>query len=48
MPKQVDLLQGTLEVLILKSISLGPWHGYGIPLRLVWNCADDRKAFPKR
>jgi len=34
MAKQVDLLQGTLEVLILKSISLGPLHGYGILLRI--------------
>jgi PadR family transcriptional regulator, regulatory protein PadR len=34
MGKSVDLLQGTLEVLILKSISLGPQHGYGILLRI--------------
>lgn len=34
MGKTVDLLQGTLEVLILKSISLGPQHGYGILLRI--------------
>jgi transcriptional regulator len=26
----VDLLQGTLGVLILKSLSWGPMHGYGI------------------
>ena len=26
----IDLLQGTLGVLILKSISWGPMHGYGI------------------
>jgi PadR family transcriptional regulator PadR len=32
--KQVDLLQGTLEILILKSVSLGPLHGYGILLRI--------------
>jgi PadR family transcriptional regulator, regulatory protein PadR len=32
--KQVDLLQGTLDVLILKAISLGPLHGYGILLRI--------------
>lgn len=29
-----DLLQGTLDVLILKAISLGPQHGYGILLRI--------------
>jgi PadR family transcriptional regulator PadR len=27
--KQVDLLQGTLAILILKAVSLGPLHGYG-------------------
>jgi PadR family transcriptional regulator, regulatory protein PadR len=30
MDKQLDLLQGTLDMLILKAISLGPLHGYGI------------------
>jgi PadR family transcriptional regulator, regulatory protein PadR len=34
MGKQVDLLQGTLEILILKAISLGPLHGYGMLLRI--------------
>lgn len=29
-----DLLQGTLDMLILKAISLGPLHGYGILLRI--------------
>jgi PadR family transcriptional regulator len=32
--KQLDLLQGTLDMLILKAISLGPLHGYGILLRI--------------
>jgi PadR family transcriptional regulator, regulatory protein PadR len=32
--KQADLLQGTLDMLILKSISLDPMHGYGILLRI--------------
>src|SRR5438067_12280925 len=32
--KQMDLLQGTLDLLILKTISLGPLHGYGILLRI--------------
>jgi len=27
--KQLDLLQGTLDMLILKAVSLGPLHGYG-------------------
>ncbi|RPI22066.1 MAG: PadR family transcriptional regulator [Acidobacteria bacterium] len=34
MSKQVDLLQGTLDMLILKAVSLGGLHGYGILLRL--------------
>jgi transcriptional regulator len=32
--KQLELLQGTLHMLILKAISLGPLHGYGILLRI--------------
>jgi transcriptional regulator len=35
MPKQqVDILQGMLDMLILKAVSLGPLHGYGILLRI--------------
>src|ERR1700748_3656920 len=34
MGKQVELPQGTLEMLSLKSVSLGPLHGYGILLRI--------------
>jgi PadR family transcriptional regulator, regulatory protein PadR len=34
MGKQVDILQGTLDMLILKAVSLGPLHGYGILLRI--------------
>ena len=34
MPKQADLLPGTLDLLILKAVSLGPLHGYGILLRI--------------
>lgn len=34
MGKKLDLLQGTLEMLILKAVSLGPLHGYGILLRI--------------
>ena len=32
--KPVDILQGTLDMLILKAVSLGPLHGYGILLRI--------------
>jgi PadR family transcriptional regulator, regulatory protein PadR len=31
---KADLLQGTLDLLILKSLSLGPLHGYGIIVRI--------------
>jgi PadR family transcriptional regulator, regulatory protein PadR len=34
MEKHVDLPQGALEMLVLKSVSLGPQHGYGILLRI--------------
>ena len=34
MGRQADLLQGTLDLLILKAVSLGPLHGYGILLRI--------------
>ena len=32
--KSIDLLQGTLDMLILKAVSLGPLHGYGVLLRI--------------
>jgi transcriptional regulator len=32
--KHLELLQGTLDMLILKAVSLGPLHGYGILLRI--------------
>jgi PadR family transcriptional regulator, regulatory protein PadR len=31
---QADLLPGTLDLLILKAVSLGSLHGYGILLRI--------------
>jgi transcriptional regulator len=31
---QLELLQGTLDLLILKAVSLGPLHGYGVLLRI--------------
>jgi PadR family transcriptional regulator PadR len=30
----IDLLQGTLDMLALKALSLGPLHGYGVLLRI--------------
>jgi PadR family transcriptional regulator, regulatory protein PadR len=32
--KQSDLIQGTLEMLILKTLALEPMHGYGVGLRI--------------
>lgn len=32
--KKPDLPQGTLDLLVLKSLSLGPMHGYGIAQRI--------------
>jgi transcriptional regulator len=34
MPSSTDLLQGTLDLLILKTLSLGPMHGWGIASRI--------------
>src|SRR5580700_4125526 len=34
MSARLDLLQGTLDLLILKAVSLGPLHGYGVLLRI--------------
>ena len=34
MAARIDLLQGTLDLLILKAVSLGPLHGYGVLLRI--------------
>jgi len=32
--ERADLLQGTLDMLILKAVSIGPLHGYGIIQRI--------------
>ena len=34
MGKPTDLLQGTLDLLILKTLALEPMHGWGITLRI--------------
>jgi PadR family transcriptional regulator, regulatory protein PadR len=31
---EIDLLSGTLDMLVLKAVSLGPLHGYGVLLRI--------------
>lgn len=33
-PIKTDLLQGTLDLLILKTLAPGPLHGYGVSLRI--------------
>ena len=34
MKSKADLLQGTLDLLILKTLALEPMHGWGISLRI--------------
>ena len=34
MDRTTELLPGTLDMLILKAVSLGPLHGYGVLLRI--------------
>jgi PadR family transcriptional regulator PadR len=34
MARPADLLQGTLDVLILKTLTLEPMHGWGVTLRI--------------
>jgi PadR family transcriptional regulator, regulatory protein PadR len=38
MDKTVELIPGTLDLLILKAVSLGPLHGYGVLLRIQQIC----------
>jgi len=33
-PPSTDVIQGTLDMLILKTLSLGPLHGFGIARRI--------------
>jgi transcriptional regulator len=34
MPPAVDLLQGTLDLLVLRTLQTGPQHGWGIAQRI--------------
>jgi transcriptional regulator len=38
MDKTVELIPGTLDLLILKAVSLEPLHGYGVLLRIQQIC----------
>jgi PadR family transcriptional regulator, regulatory protein PadR len=40
MGDQAQLLPGTLDLLILKAVSLGPLHGYGVLLRIAQITSD--------
>jgi transcriptional regulator len=34
MPPETDVIQGTLDMLILKTLSLAPLHGFGVAQRI--------------
>jgi PadR family transcriptional regulator, regulatory protein PadR len=34
MPEETDVIQGTLDMIILKTLSLAPLHGFGIAQRI--------------
>jgi PadR family transcriptional regulator, regulatory protein PadR len=44
--KTADLLPGTLDMLILKAVSLKPLHGYGI-LQRIGQISDDALEIPQ-
>jgi PadR family transcriptional regulator PadR len=46
MAKPADLLQGTLDVLILKTLALEPMHGWGITLRIRQTSGDVLQVRP--
>jgi hypothetical protein len=49
MPQPTDLLQGTLDVLILRTLVQGPMHGWGVMHASSWYqricCKSDRARF---
>ena len=45
MPAKSDLPQGTLDLLILKVVALGPVHGYAIVQRLQGQLGKRRPEF---
>jgi PadR family transcriptional regulator len=46
MSKTADVLPGTLDLLILKAVSLAPLHGYGVLLR-IRQISKDAFAIPQ-
>jgi len=43
-PPSADVLQGTLDLLVLKALSLAPMHGWGISQRIQQLSADALKV----
>lgn len=39
-PDRVDLLQGTLDLLVLRTLLLGPLHGHGVAKAIQRNSED--------
>ena len=39
MSEEAELLPGTLDLLILKAVSLGPLHGYAVLARIERNAS---------
>src|SRR5580698_5448182 len=46
MPDTTDVIQGTLDMLILKTLSLEPMHGFGITRRIEQISRDVFKVNP--
>jgi DNA-binding PadR family transcriptional regulator len=42
--RQIDLLQGTLDLLVLRILSAGANHGFGIALRIHQLSADELRV----
>jgi transcriptional regulator len=47
MPAPLDLLQGTLDLLILKTLSFGPRHGYAVA-RAIQGISEERLVVEDR
>jgi transcriptional regulator len=46
MPKSADLLQGTLDLLILKTLAREPLHGWGVAKRML-QLSNDAVSVPQ-
>lgn len=43
-PRKPDLLQGTLDMLILRTLAPGPYHGFGISQRIEQISQDELRV----